>query len=48
MKARSANGATMLAQEYYTSSSIFGTEMEAIFSKKWLCAGHHSQIPDPG
>jgi Rieske 2Fe-2S family protein len=48
MKARSANGATMLAQEYYTSSSIFGTEMEAILSKKWLCAGHHSQIPDPG
>lgn len=38
----------MLEQEYYTSDEVFQMEMNLIFMKKWLFAGHQSQIPEAG
>jgi phenylpropionate dioxygenase-like ring-hydroxylating dioxygenase large terminal subunit len=32
----------------YTSEEFFAFEKEAIFSRAWLCLGHHGQIPTPG
>jgi Rieske 2Fe-2S family protein len=48
MKARTALGATMLPQEYYTSDSIFQAEMETLFSKQWIYAGLQSRIVEAG
>ena len=48
MNKRTARGATMLPQDYYTSESVFEREMERVFSKKWLFAGHQSQISERG
>lgn len=39
---------TNLPQHYYTDQGIFDLEMEKIFSKQWLYAGHVSQLPNPG
>mgnify|MGYP001823950116 FL=1 len=38
----------MLEQEYYTSDEVFQKEMDLIFTKKWLFAGHQSRIPEAG
>ena len=38
----------MLGQEYYTSAEIFEAEMNRIFTQRWICAGHQSEIPEKG
>jgi len=48
MNKRTAHGATMLEQKYYTSNEVFQTEMDLIFTRQWLFAGHLSQIPEAG
>jgi phenylpropionate dioxygenase-like ring-hydroxylating dioxygenase large terminal subunit len=32
----------------YTDPVIFQLEMERLFARSWILAGHHSQIPEPG
>ena len=41
-------GSLTLPQPYYTSREMFDREVERIFKKYWLCAGHQSRIPNPG
>ena len=41
-------GAKTLPQRYFTSPEIFAEEMERIFSRRWICIGHQSQIANPG
>jgi Rieske 2Fe-2S family protein len=41
-------GSLTLPQPYYTSHDMFDRELERIFKKYWLCAGHQSRIPEPG
>jgi len=48
MYARTAQGAMTLPREFYTSEAISEEERQRIFSKKWLYAGHVSQLPEPG
>jgi len=48
MNKRTAHGAAMLEQKYYTSDDVFQTEMDLIFTRQWLFAGHLSQIPEAG
>jgi len=48
MSTRTAAGATTLPQAYYTSPAIFSRELERIFSRRWLFAGHASQLSKPG
>ena len=48
MSTRTAAGATTLPQSYFTSDEIFRREMEAIFSRRWLFAGHVSRLAEPG
>lgn len=35
-------------QSVYTDPAIFDLEMERIFEKTWVFAGHESQLPQPG
>ncbi|MGF7160166.1 Rieske 2Fe-2S family protein [Rhodoligotrophos appendicifer] len=42
------NIATALERSSYTSPGIFDLEMERIFRKQWLFAGHVSQVREPG
>jgi glycine betaine catabolism A len=37
-----------LPQEYYASEEWFRTDLERIFARQWLYAGHGSQIPNSG
>ena len=37
-----------LERDFYTDPGIFAVEMERIFRREWLFAGHHSRIPNPG
>jgi phenylpropionate dioxygenase-like ring-hydroxylating dioxygenase large terminal subunit len=37
-----------LIQEFYGDPAIFARDVERMLSRHWLCAGHVSQIPDPG
>jgi Rieske 2Fe-2S family protein len=37
-----------LEQPFYTDPEIFATDMERIFQRYWLYAGHVSQIANPG
>ncbi|HTW29597.1 MAG TPA: aromatic ring-hydroxylating dioxygenase subunit alpha [Acetobacteraceae bacterium] len=37
-----------LARPYYTDPAIFERDMQRIFLRHWLCAGHVSAIPNPG
>ncbi|MBC8075793.1 MAG: aromatic ring-hydroxylating dioxygenase subunit alpha [Chloroflexales bacterium] len=37
-----------LAQEFYVSPDVFAIDLERIFGRYWLFAGHVSQIPRPG
>ena len=48
MYVRTAQGAMTLPREFYTSEAIFQEERQLIFSKRWLYAGHLSQLPEPG
>jgi glycine betaine catabolism A len=45
---RSARGQRTLAGEYFTSDAVFRTEQERIFGRRWLCAGHVSELPEAG
>jgi Rieske 2Fe-2S family protein len=48
MSERSAFGQHTLAGEYFTSPEIFAEERERIFRRRWLYAGHASEIREPG
>lgn len=48
MKQRTAFGQHTLAGEYFTSDEIFAEERERIFRRRWLAAGHVSELPKPG
>jgi Rieske 2Fe-2S family protein len=37
-----------LAREYYVSPEIFERDVEKVFFRHWLYAGHESQLPNPG
>ena len=37
-----------LPQEYYTSDKWFERDLDVIFRRRWLFAGHASTIPNPG
>lgn len=37
-----------LPQPFYTDEALFRTDLELIFGRFWLYAGHISQIPKPG
>jgi len=45
---RSAQGQRTLPGEYFTSEGIFRREQERIFARRWLCAGHVSELSAPG
>ncbi len=46
--ARSAHGQHTLPGEYFASGAIFAEERERIFRRRWLYAGHVSQVRKPG
>ncbi|MCW8873473.1 MAG: Rieske (2Fe-2S) protein, partial [Xanthomonadales bacterium] len=37
-----------LAREFYSDPDIYERDIERIFLKSWLYAGHQSEIPNPG
>jgi Rieske 2Fe-2S family protein len=37
-----------LRQEFYTKEIIFKRDIERVFMRHWLCAGHESSAPKPG
>ncbi len=37
-----------LDREFYKNADIYELEIDSLFSKHWLYAGHCSQIPEPG
>lgn len=37
-----------LTHDFYHSPAVFRRDMERIFHRHWLCAGHASQAPNPG
>ena len=37
-----------LVREFYTDPDIYERDIERIFLRSWLYAGHQSEIPDPG
>jgi|GEM_PF-4202129 len=37
-----------LPQAFYTSSEVFGADIDRIVSRKWLVAGHVSQVANKG
>jgi len=37
-----------LAREFYTDPDIYERDIERIFLRSWLYAGHQSEIPNPG
>ncbi|MCI0623931.1 MAG: hypothetical protein L0387_20120 [Acidobacteria bacterium] len=39
---------TSFPREYYLSAERFEREMELIFSRQWLYAGHESEVPHTG
>ena len=41
-------GSLTLPQGYYVTDEMFAREQERIFKKYWVCAGHHSRIPNAG
>ena len=45
---RSSNGQRTLAGDYFTSDEIYLEELEKIFGRRWLCAGHVAQLPAAG
>lgn len=48
MKGRTARGQRTLAAEYVTSDANWRLELERIFGRCWLLAGHLSELPDSG
>jgi Rieske 2Fe-2S family protein len=41
-------GARTLPQRYFVSPDVFAAEQERIFSTKWLCVGHQTQLAQVG
>jgi Rieske 2Fe-2S family protein len=41
-------GARTLTRRFYLSDEVFGREQERIFTRRWVCVGRESQIPQPG
>ena len=39
---------TSLPQRYYVSTEQFSLDIEKIWRRQWLYAGHVSQVPAPG
>lgn len=37
-----------LERSFYTDSAIFDADLDRIFNRGWLCAGHTCRIPNPG
>lgn len=37
-----------LARPFYTDPRVFQADLERVFYRRWLCAGHVSQAPQPG
>ena len=37
-----------LEQRFYTDADIFRLELDRVINRHWICAGHQSQIPEPG
>ena len=35
-------------QEFYSGDAVFKADMEQIISRKWLVAGHLTQVPNKG
>jgi Rieske 2Fe-2S family protein len=48
MKQRTAFGQHTLPREYFVSPEIFAAEHERIFGRRWLLAGHSSQLTEAG
>lgn len=48
MTVRTAHGQRTLSAEYFLSADIWRLEMERIFRRDWLLAGHVSQLPANG
>src|SRR6267142_4538243 len=44
----SSAGAKTLPQKYLISDEVFAAEQKRIFSKQWVCVGHHSDIARAG
>lgn len=47
VRAKPAESFTLPAR-FYTDPAIYEAEKTAIFAKSWWCAGHKSQLPQPG
>ena len=43
-----AQEARALPREYFVSGEIYAQEQNRLFSRRWLCAGHQSEIGKPG
>ena len=41
-------GAMTLPREYFVSPQRFGTEVDQVFAREWICVGHQSQVANPG
>ena len=37
-----------LTREFYCDADLFERERERLLRRHWHCAGHHSQVPEPG
>jgi Rieske 2Fe-2S family protein len=37
-----------LSQPFYCEEALFARELERVLLRHWHCAGHHSQVPEPG
>ena len=37
-----------LAGDFYVDPAIYARELERIFERHWICAGHVSSVPRPG
>ena len=42
------SGAKTLPQRYFVSPEVFAEEQAKIFSARWVCIGHQTQIAKPG
>jgi phenylpropionate dioxygenase-like ring-hydroxylating dioxygenase large terminal subunit len=45
---RSHQAGYSLAQPFYGSATVFDADIERVFLRSWLLAGHTSQLPSPG
>ena len=45
---KTRNPALSLGQKFYTDPDFYRLDLETIFYRDWLFAGHDCEIPDPG